>query len=543
VTESETETAAAPTGHPPPPPPRLSRATLLHHGLVVLLIGVAALTCGFSLFAGLSSRFVLEQRLGGAVPFLLLLVAGGAVLAARLYFVLLHQWMANGWPRRATFAFRWLLYCLVGGSAGYLAFCQPFDAATFHLGLGLVATGYVAGLAAAARASRFVRGRFWRGLEVVLFNLCLVAVGAEAGLRIFAEIRPSVLFLQPDADASTSIERMRSKPGQDHLGFPFNSQGYYDTEFVPKRPGRHLVVAIGDSFSYGVVPLPFHFTSVAERRLPATDVYNLGVPSIGPREYLVLLTSEALRLQPEVVVVDLFIGNDFTETALPEEPGGAVRRWLDRRNLLLLQVPRRLSIPEEDRRRASGEGGARRRAGAPEGQRSAAGPPTLEALRARYPWLADPRLEEPSMRRRRYVEVERLRLRDLMNLSVQEFERRCRVLQRMRDLAAPVPVLFLLIPDEFQVEDGVWDVVSRRAKASPEDRDRPQRILTAWLDSRGLPYLDLLPVFRSVPPLEDGRRHLYHHWNTHFNARGNREAGRALAAALRPYLLPSGETG
>jgi hypothetical protein len=68
------------------------------------------------------------------------------------------------------------------------------------------------------------------------------------------------------------------------------------------------------------------------------------------------------------------------------------------------------------------------------------------------------------------------------------------------------------------------------------ERDLPQRVLAEWLSEQGIPYLDLLPILRAVPPLPDGRRHLYHLRDTHFNARGNDVAGRALAAFLMPYF-------
>jgi hypothetical protein len=48
--------------------------------------------------------------------------------------------------------------------------------------------------------------------------------------------------------------------------------------------------------------------------------------------------------------------------------------------------------------------------------------------------------------------------------------------------------------------------------------------------------LDLPPPLRAVPPLADGRRHLYHLRDTHFNARGNRAAGWALAEFVRGLL-------
>jgi hypothetical protein len=45
------------------------------------------------------------------------------------------------------------------------------------------------------------------------------------------------------------------------------------------------------------------------------------------------------------------------------------------------------------------------------------------------------------------------------------------------------------------------------------------------------------------PPLEDGNRHLYHLRDTHWNARGNRLAGEALAEFLAPRLTPADTAG
>jgi hypothetical protein len=49
-------------------------------------------------------------------------------------------------------------------------------------------------------------------------------------------------------------------------------------------------------------------------------------------------------------------------------------------------------------------------------------------------------------------------------------------------------------------------------------------------------YLDVLPVLRAVAPLPDGNRHLYSLRDTHFNRRGNRFVGRALADFLVEQL-------
>ena len=92
-----------------------------------------------------------------------------------------------------------------------------------------------------------------------------------------------------------------------------------------------------------------------------------------------------------------------------------------------------------------------------------------------------------------------------------------------------------LYRDEFQVEDELWDEILRSTDP-PLDRDLPQRKTIEWMKSRGFAFLDLLPIMRKVAPLADGRRHLYHLQDMHFNARGNEVAGRALARFIESLL-------
>ena len=109
-------------------------------------------------------------------------------------------------------------------------------------------------------------------------------------------------------------------------------------------------------------------------------------------------------------------------------------------------------------------------------------------------------------------------------------------LREIRRVAGDVPLVVMLIPDEFQVEDELWQQVSGELQRSDLDRDQPQRRITEWLRAEGITFLDLLPILRAVPPMADGNRHLYHLRDTHFNARGNAVAGEALAEFLRDQL-------
>ncbi|HEY2748887.1 MAG TPA: hypothetical protein VGL86_29905, partial [Polyangia bacterium] len=316
-------------------------------------------------------------------------------------------------------------------------------------------------------------------------------------------------------------------------GFPVNTRGFNDDEFV-KNQGC-LVTAVGDSFTVGIVPHEFHFATVAERAL-GCPIDAIGVPAVGPEEYLLLERDEALPLEPDVVLVDLFVGNDIVDNLRGRDHfRGGMRRWLDRHDMLVYELPRRLAILARERRRGH--------AGSPAAITATARAPgdkllSRDELVRAFPWLTDPSREPPSMSQDAYLALETRHGVEICGGGDEPYYRRFwEILDEMRAAAAPRTLAVLVIPDELQVEDPLWAQVSARA-GMPLDRDRAQRILAARFAEKGIPYLDLLPILRAEPVASDGMRHLFHRGDSHLNARGNAVTGAALAAFLRP-LLPA----
>jgi hypothetical protein len=374
------------------------------------------------------------------------------------------------------------------------------------------------------RLRNVVPNRLRRVVDVVCMNALLILVLAEIGLRIAAVVWPIPLLVTQSSSQQVRLSADRSEPGTFRFDIPVNAGGHYDTEFVGRSalPGP-LVVSIGDSFSYGMVPHAFHFTTMAEQQLPGVEFYNMGFPAIGPSEYRYLLEKEALPLEPDVVVVQLFLGNDLTDAPDP----GTSSAWYRSDRYMVSVVWQRLQIL---RRARPSEIDAAGVAGKPVGR---------DELMARHAWLADPLVETPTFTRELFLDVETEHAKAITGPDDEVYSRFFREIEDLERTAGKVPLVFVLIPDEFQVEDSLWEEVTRKA-GQPLDRDRPQRKVVEWLQARGRPVLDLLPILRSVEPLKDGRKHLYHLQDTHFNARGNNVAGHALASFVKP-LLPKPE--
>lgn len=399
----------------------------------------------------------------------------------------------------------------------FLALVHPFERLWAELWLGPVSGGW-------ALLHVLCRNRARLSRAVALLRrpalaLAFALVGTEIALRWLDHVHPTRLTARVGEVPARILERFRPAPGTERFGFRCNSLGHFDDEPPSSGAARPWVAAIGDSFLVGAVPHAERFTTVAEREL-GLPIQDFGVSGVGPPEYLWMLVEEALPRDPRIVLWCLFVGNDLDVVdAEAERPNPVLRSILDRARVLWWQVSRRLIRIFREVRRADPVADADGR--------------FTEAATKSPP----PEAENPSQSRETFLDLEVRRARAICAADGAEFAALRRVLPLARRAGGARPFGVVLIPDEFQVEDPLWEEVVRRAGV-PLERDRPQRLLRAWLAALDVPVLDLLPVLRSAPPLDDGRRHVYHLRDTHWNARGNRIAGLALAPFVRELLGP-----
>lgn len=418
---------------------------------------------------------------------------------------------------------RLLFVIVTAGWVGLLAFGQPFHPVRVHMGLGLCVGLFSLVLTVARPLASIIPRRAVNLGELVLTNICLALLGGELTLRFVSEVWPTPILARTNDSVRQVLREHRYPPGLIRYGYSCNSAGYYDGEFTPSPPGERLVVSIGDSFSVGVVPLPYHFTQVLERMLSATAIHNMGVASSGPPEYLYLLQTEGLLREPDLVLVNLFVGNDPYDSLRWNRGYRRLRSWFERTNVLLFVVPPRvLKLHSEGRKTGELDQGATAN-------------PATEISRAdleqTYPWIVDPTLEKPSISQAAFLEIETDRAGQL-SAPTSFYEPLFTVLTEIARAVGDTTLVISLIPDEFQVNDELWEQVRARLPLPGPDRFRPQALIRTWLEEHGVSYLDLLPALRSVEPLTDGRRHVYRLRDTHFNVRGNEVAGKALAAYL-----------
>jgi len=189
-------------------------------------------------------------------------------------------------------------------------------------------------------------------------ELALLALGVLAAL-LLAEV---AVRLTGTADRPTGYAPVNTKrdPG------PTNTQGYRDDERSPaKAPGTHRLVALGDSFTWGV---KVEFDDTWPRRVERTlarargepwEAVSLARPGMDTVEEAEQLATEGLAYGPDVVVVGYCLNDSEDEGAAElrrardweekaRERAARGRRLLDRSALYRL-VEARLRATHENR--------------------------------------------------------------------------------------------------------------------------------------------------------------------------------------------------
>ncbi len=158
---------------------------------------------------------------------------------------------------------------------------------------------------------------FLKNFSLLLFCIFTFCLIAELTIRIFYPVPPGITkdmyiadeklcykwkpFFNETIVQTESAERIE-----------INSDGFRDTNYV-QIGNKTIIMSIGDSMTAAVqVPLEKTFTKLLQQKL-GTDyfVMNLGVPGYNPSQYYILLEQMFLKYDPDVVLLNFFIGNDF----------------------------------------------------------------------------------------------------------------------------------------------------------------------------------------------------------------------------------------
>ncbi len=340
--------------------------------------------------------------------------------------------------------------------------------------------------------------------DLGLILLISFALG-EMALRIVDHFNPSFVF------HDSSYNRFRAAKGSTYYGFPINSRGFHDVEFAQKSDHVYRILALGDSFAFGIVPYEHNYLTLLEEQLSRPDrpveVLNMGIPRTSPLDHLALLVNEGLELEPDLVLLSFFSGNDLLEIyrEIHEK-----RPFYSRSHVLTLMRYAVFVRPQT-------EPGVLRNRRTYRDDQPTFGPDShLEILGANaIVYLTGWEGFAQSI--------------DAATAAIERMAEMCRT----RDIALTV----LLLPEETQVDTDLQRVLSTTFDLYPEDSmdfQLPNRTLQKRLTTLDIDHLDLLPAFQAGAQTI----HLYKPRDTHWNIAGNRLAANTIASYLLNLGLP-----
>ena len=352
-------------------------------------------------------------------------------------------------------------------------------------------------------------------------NLLLVAFSLAIGLAV-AEFAVRILEPQPLVDIDNHLYtrdtslRYRLNPGYhgrlsnladfDGIEVAINSQGMRNEELGRKQPAETRLLLLGDSFAFGWgVEQDETFAAQLEAGLrtdmPTVRVLNGGVPGYGPVDIVAWLEAYGLDLEPDIVLVTLFLGNDlidatekhrqvdFAATPADGSEADRLRDAIYRRSHVVRLLKRTLPAS------------------------------LIRQIRGSEPWSVT-------------------YLRDLLEsyaLDETELAREGReasavALARFAELAErhDFQPLIALLPGRLQVRDDRWQrgLDSLGADAEAYDPHRPADIFGDLAGDAGIPVTDLTPAFRAA--VSAGGEPIFFRYDPHWTPDGHLLAAREL---------------
>jgi hypothetical protein len=381
--------------------------------------------------------------------------------------------------------------------------------------------------------------------------MAVLTVGAaacllEVGVRVF---HPTSDFLwQWDPHTGMRLipgKRGRSvKPGLFDVAVEVNSAGFRDREHpLDKPPGVRRIALLGDSFLEGLqVPFEQSVTSLLENRLSGAEVMSFGVSGTGTARQYLALRHYALPYKPDIVVLFFFAGNDISDNSarlqgkpylpypavtptgkLARQPGGEplFTPFADRSSRLSAvtailkdhwksyRFVRELVDQSPGVNRVLYE------------LKLTSTPP--EAVNA------------PTAEQFGFYEIYRSELRPEW-AEAWDITQELILATHKAAVSNRSQFLVVLIPAAWEVYAEHWEGVLQRLPAMRDaalDLERPSKRLAAFLTAHAVPFVNLLPEFRSAasdsPPL-------YVKNDAHWTFEGHRLATKVVAENLEGML-------
>jgi hypothetical protein len=397
----------------------------------------------------------------------------------------------------------------------------------------------------------------------MFFGLAMALVLAELGLRVVSRSHAPVRYLVTAGDAPEQAvfptleaylaSRPDVVPHRDFLNYWNNAFGLHDVEFVaPKPRGRFRIMGLGDSFTYGLVSYPDAVMTRVEEALRARcsgmdlDLLNFGIGGLGVWDYKLLFELAGPTFDPDLVVVNLYLGNDgpdlFARPPRFRRVPSVLRKFylaryvinlvrvatgLDRHIVASAARPQWWSAPTHARGGEMVDAAAR----LPPDDRQLTGPIYSEERFSEIMWDEYRRFVRPPWApsaERTWAPT--LAILDLLRHRVSR--------QGRRMVVALYPSVLQVYPE---ARDQLEDALRRRPDVTggarlDVDPLRPNRVALEYCRAVGLACHDTTPDL--IAASRQSAEPLYKVRDPHWTVRGNHVAAETQARWLQPFVCP-----
>ncbi len=400
-------------------------------------------------------------------------------------------------------------------------------------------------------------------LIATLFG-CLVAfVGAEVSLRILSRFSPDVEFIatagmkKPVPVFSTLEDYVSARPTQlyphrNWFNYFNNAFGFNDQEFDEHAPPEtRRILALGDSFVYGLSPYPMNVMTHLERLLSEqcdcpVEILNAGVASTGVWDYQQVFRLMVDRFHPHEILLHFYFGNDgpdlvngksdIPDGKVPVFQSYAVRAIKNGFRLLrgVKVDSHNFAVDDPQRNAANSTAGILPRGG----MQAEEGKDLLETASVfQGPTFSDSAYDETLAEEvMRFALVDESRELATWQPILSQFEELGR-----QALERGLKVVVVGYPSRLQLDSQLFDRAvadcqqlrkrCRELKRAQFDATRPNRFLKAELEKRGFRFVDLTPAMSEHYATH--AQTLYMRNDTHWTPQGNALAAFSEAKALR----------
>ncbi len=304
-----------------------------------------------------------------------------------------------------------------------------------------------------------------------------------------------------------------------------NSIGIRDHEVGPKEPGVERILGLGDSFSYSnSVNLKDTFFKSIERSLSTdkpVEVLDAAVPAYSTIQELRYLEKYGVHLDPDVVLLGFYVGNDFQDSwELYDSTGAPTVDVVDGVLHLNQRFPGAMYANQERGLRTAT---ASLRAYCAEHSE------LYVFLRERFsetlwrfglrnnPPPADFCAKKFSPEMENGWALEQKLLREFKEFTTAHHER----------------FILLILPTQYQVHQELWrhHFTTFHLDPTKYDLEKPQRILSEYCVQNGIEYIDVLPALREAGKAQS----LFYPIASYMNPNGHRVVGDVVTAYLRQH--------